>query len=568
MLALLLVLSFNWKVFAAKWCCDSCMSKPGDNELEDMIATAQAQIQQASGGDGGTQTNVQLVRASLDDLSSCGGKVLTVEELASCLQLAETVRKNCWLRLNAPSVDTPDSVKIPLRQVLSTTENIISLLVSRLSRFPRRLGHQEKVSSFFTACVAGGDLYANKITSNSFAEGAFRLLQGAAYRVAQGVTWCYSTRNCTHPDGKSYDAMHLEILTRSLFSLFFELDILVPCKAEALSFLSLLDGFYARPPADDWWVDTWTPRLLQALACRAPTDQKRQDWYPLDVLESNDAEVWQAFYLFQSYARSPKRCMEYEQLYQNESQFFMTNYVPFLDVENFRTKMRSNDMRVGFASYLGPSLWNLFHGLARQISEKATATAQGNLTESFKTFFTAFSHMQRCPYCRQHFLSRVSVNDVMYADDVLYLQKDADGNFTAVRRPRVSNNQTFHYTPLEVSMYPLEWLFIAGRDYTLEGKLASVVDGKSLELFLWKLHNAVSSTVAKNMLCYPEELADHEIHMGCKVEGLGNSLKRQEYWRSRCSTWPWSTRFRRGFDIKHLCEPVGPSQKGLWQARE
>lgn len=56
----------------------------------------------------------------------------------------------------------------------------------------------------------------------------------------------------------------------------------------------------------------------------------------------------------------------------------------------------------------------------------------------------------------------------------------------------------------EVEMYPVEYLLL-GQDadpsnflMSIDEKLAAVSDGASLRLFLWKLHNTVSSSIARS----------------------------------------------------------------------
>jgi hypothetical protein len=55
----------------------------------------------------------------------------------------------------------------------------------------------------------------------------------------------------------------------------------------------------------------------------------------------------------------------------------------------------------------------------------------------------------------------------------------------------------------EVEMYPMEYLLLGwapdhrNLQVSLEDKLSSIEDGPSLRLFLWKLHNCVSSSIAR-----------------------------------------------------------------------
>jgi len=63
----------------------------------------------------------------------------------------------------------------------------------------------------------------------------------------------------------------------------------------------------------------------------------------------------------------------------------------------------------------------------------------------------------------------------------------------------------------EVDMYPMEYLLL-GRDpllsdfqVSLDEKLSTVVDGSSLRLFFWKLHNTVSSSIARSEEWYHKD---------------------------------------------------------------
>ena len=60
-------------------------------------------------------------------------------------------------------------------------------------------------------------------------------------------------------------------------------------------------------------------------------------------------------------------------------------------------------------------------------------------------------------------------------------------------------------------MYPIEYLLLGSDEVTssleisLEDKLEIVTDGESLRLFLWKLHNTVSSSIARSEDWYHQD---------------------------------------------------------------
>ena len=61
----------------------------------------------------------------------------------------------------------------------------------------------------------------------------------------------------------------------------------------------------------------------------------------------------------------------------------------------------------------------------------------------------------------------------------------------------------------ESGLYPLEYLFVGGpAGSTLEKKMVAIQNSASLLLYLWKLHNAVSSSVSYSLQCKREEFTD------------------------------------------------------------
>lgn len=144
---------------------------------------------------------------------------------------------------------------------------------------------------------------------------------------------------------------------------------------------------------------------------------------------------------------------------------FLSQYVAFLDVYLGRSDVRDAQMRVSFPYYLGPAVWRFFHTTA-EIVRARSPSEQGGLVRLFKDFFKLFATMYPCPYCRYHLNAYVVQNG-------------------------------------EVEMYPMEYLLLGwapdhrNLQVSLEDKLSSIEDGPSLRLFLWKLHNCVSSSIAR-----------------------------------------------------------------------
>src|ERR687885_583436 len=151
----------------------------------------------------------------------------------------------------------------------------------------------------------------------------------------------------------------------------------------------------------------------------------------------------------------------------------LSQYVAFIDVYIDRTEIKNSQMRVSFPYYIGPAVWRFFHTTAEIVCTK-TPEQQTALVAVFKDFFKLFATMYPCPYCRHHLNMYVVQNK-------------------------------------EVEMYPMEYLLL-GRDphldnfeVSMDAKLSTVVDGPSLRLFFWKLHNTVSSSIARSEEWYHKD---------------------------------------------------------------
>jgi Ca2+-binding EF-hand superfamily protein len=144
----------------------------------------------------------------------------------------------------------------------------------------------------------------------------------------------------------------------------------------------------------------------------------------------------------------------------------LSQYISFIDVYLGRSDIRDSQMRISFPYYIGPAVWRFLHTTAEIVCEKPAAEQQA-LAAMFKQFFQLFATMYPCPYCRHHLNAYVVQNK-------------------------------------EVDMYPVEYLLLghdpeaASFQMSLDDKLTTVSDGPSLRMFLWKLHNTVSSSIARS----------------------------------------------------------------------
>lgn len=151
----------------------------------------------------------------------------------------------------------------------------------------------------------------------------------------------------------------------------------------------------------------------------------------------------------------------------------LSQYVSFMDVYLGRSDVKDAQMRVSFPYYIGPGVWRFFHTTAEIVCTKPHEE-QKALVAVFQDFFKKFATMYPCPYCRHHLNMYVVQNK-------------------------------------EVDMYPVEYLLL-GRDpelnnfeVSMEAKLSTVVDGAALRLFFWKLHNTVSSSIARSEEWYHQD---------------------------------------------------------------
>lgn len=181
----------------------------------------------------------------------------------------------------------------------------------------------------------------------------------------------------------------------------------------------------------------------------------------------------QAWRLSEHYLNGLEKRREREEFGRGSG--FLSQYVAFIDAWLGRDDVAKSEMRVSFPYYIGPAVWCLLHSSAELI-EAMDETRRAAAIAKFKRFFAAFATMYPCPYCRHH-----------------------------LNRYVVCNR--------EVDRYPVEFLFLGQRpdkaplDISLADRLTEVSasDRGSLRRFVWKLHNAVSSSIARTEDWYHQE---------------------------------------------------------------
>ena len=245
-------------------------------------------------------------------------------------------------------------------------------------------------------------------------------------------------------------------------------DEFMPLLLRASSVLSPAD-IQAWDDADDAALDTWFSERHASGEFRLyghATEEAFQS-RPLTVKK----ELRRAWELTRHYLNGVQKRREREEFGREDG--FLCQYVAFLDLHVGRHDVEASQMRVSFPYYIGPASWRFMHTSAELIAAQS-AEQQQRSAKAFRAFFAALATMYPCPYCRFH-LNRYVVRN------------------------------------REVSMYPIEYLLLgsdqvsSSLEVSLQDKLEQVIDGDSLRLFLWKLHNTVSSSIARSEAWYHKD---------------------------------------------------------------
>jgi hypothetical protein len=247
-----------------------------------------------------------------------------------------------------------------------------------------------------------------------------------------------------------------------------------------------------------FWYETFMPQLLRCASVRRDAD--------VDALEAEDATSLAAWHAetaargdFDRYATdirdgfaqcTPKVQQTLKQAWQltgpyltgvqkrREREEFgretgaLSQYVAFIDSYLGRADVEAADMRLSFPYFIGPAVWAFLHSSAELIEAMAPEHKSQSIA-AFKKFFRTFATMYPCPYCRYH-----------------------------LNRFVIRNGET--------QFYPVEFLLLGQKsdkaifDISLDDRLDTISAGTpgSLRLFVWKLHNAVSSSIARTEAWY------------------------------------------------------------------
>jgi Ca2+-binding EF-hand superfamily protein len=248
-----------------------------------------------------------------------------------------------------------------------------------------------------------------------------------------------------------------------------------------------------------YWYEDFMPKLLAAFSVSTaediqsntiPDETALNQWYECtrssgefdhygaDVAESfqhctpaQKLRIKQAWNLTHHYLNGVQK--RRERLEFGRESGALSQYVAFVDVYLGRSDVQDAQMRVSFPYYVGPAAWRFFHTTAEIVCTQSPEQQRTSIA-IFKDFFRLFASMYPCPYCRHHLNAYVVQNK-------------------------------------EVDMYPVEYLLL-GQDpcltdfnMSMDDKLSTVTDGPSLRLFFWKLHNTVSSSIARSEEWYHKD---------------------------------------------------------------
>jgi len=243
-----------------------------------------------------------------------------------------------------------------------------------------------------------------------------------------------------------------------------------------------------------WWHDDLMPALLAActpISIDLSTREELDEWFEKansefsrfgqDVLEAWERleveakkNVFRAWRLTRNYLNGfqKKRERFAESGVDHRETGDLSQYVAFLDIPLNRSYVRDANMRLSFPYFIGNAVWKFKHTVA----ERACELDCTEIVDSFKKYLKAFSTVYPCPYCRYHL-----------------------NNYVAIGKER--------------DLYPVEYLLLGWNnptenvqgEVTLDDKISTINSPRNLRLFVWKLHNAVNSSIYRQEDWYHAE---------------------------------------------------------------
>ncbi|KAK5581580.1 hypothetical protein RB653_001617 [Dictyostelium firmibasis] len=357
---------------------------------------------------------------------------------------------------------------------------------------------------------------------------SFQFISAAAYRNAQkDREWCEDDKI---KGGRPYVWGEYRGMVINYLDLYTALQFDPECDSNVTILRSLFVNQVAQPDPyvvnSTWWDSVFLPTALNAFLCGFNGSKlEDHEFVSDDLLENfdNDKMKQDIWYMIGTYMTSIYKQRENS---NRRLDFDAGLYIPFLDKYTGGDYTKTQQMRVGFPTYLGRSLWAVFHIIAQRVSdsscEGSTLSVYSSLTDKFKNFMVYFPLNHPCPFCREHMISKVLVND-RYAHD--------------------------QYSSEAIRFFPIEHLLMGGTGGDLIAKLSTIRadDKRSIAAFFWKLHNAVTSSVEQGCQCFTEEIEDTDPY---HCEFKSGVLVQSRYPRQQRS-YPFAKRFEFILNPKH-----------------
>ncbi|KAN0040895.1 hypothetical protein ACTFIV_003431 [Dictyostelium citrinum] len=382
------------------------------------------------------------------------------------------------------------------------------------------------ISFLFVQIICGfhtGDLTKKQ----EIQKASFQFLSAAAYRNAQkDREWCEDDKI---KGGRPYVWSEYRGMVINYLDLYVALQFDPDCNTNIATLRSLFVNQIAQPdpyPVNStWWESVFLPTALDAFSCGFNGSKiEDHEFVSDDLLENfdNDKMKQDIWYMIGTYMTSIYKQREN---INRRLDFDAGLYIPFLDKYTGGDYTKTQQMRVGFPTYLGRSLWAVFHIIAQRVSDsscESSATVYTSLTDKFKNFMVYFPLNHACPFCREHMISKVLVNDRYAHDD---------------------------YSSEAIRFFPIEHLLMGGTGGDLIAKLSTVRadDKRSIAAFFWKLHNAVTSSVEQGCQCFTEEIEDVDPYHCEFKSGVTTQTRYPRQQRS----YPFAKRFEFILNEKH-----------------
>lgn len=272
-----------------------------------------------------------------------------------------------------------------------------------------------------------------------------------------------------------------------------------------------------------FWYDVFLPLLLRGLSIDTDTDDKL--YYLLESLSTTDDEkleialnqwfddnseilstylrdVPDAFDRMSSFEKIIiKQCWDMTKFYliannkynsyeniRDHLMIDLSQYIPFIDEYVGKRYVLDNEMTLTLPQYIGRPVWKFLHAVPELMDMKLSKILEDQkkkesevqiMMDMFMKFFTPFLKTYPCPYCRNHLNNYV-----------------------------IKNTEIFNY--------PLEYIFMDWNDsqestifkLNIDDKMRTIKTTSDLRLFLWKFHNAVSSSALDGTV-FEVDMATH-----------------------------------------------------------